>query len=197
LKIGSGGGSPRAFFQQTTNSGGDFTFTAGGTFTQYLSFGMNDAGSYGGTAGTSAARTIYFYDRVGSYYLGALVGADKAFYWGVSNTDYQFRTYAGNAANVSATVRGYTSQSADIFQVLNSANTVLLNVNSSGSVGISTTSPAVKFHITGGAAAGTATIRFDTCGYTTTPSSLGGKTFAGWLPVTIDTSLARFIPIYL
>lgn len=85
LGTGLTSNSPQIKFDYGPSGGGDFTGMMGAV--DMLSFGFNSAGTYGGTGGTSAARTIYFYDRVAGAFRGGL-NASGEFYIGTTNTAY-------------------------------------------------------------------------------------------------------------
>lgn len=70
---------------------------------------------------------------------------------------------------------------------------LLLQPSNAGYVGLNITTPLNYLHI-GGDSTNPA-IRIDNGAPTTTPTSLGGRTFYGWIPISIDGT-TRYIPLY-
>ena len=73
-------------------------------------------------------------------------------------------------------------------------------ISDSGNVGINsipTGANNVRFQVNGGVGSGIAALRFENCGISGAGSlGIGGKTFNGWLPIQIDSSTTRYIPLY-
>lgn len=88
-------------FNYGNAKGGDFTAQRQGV--DQLSFGFNNSGAFGGTAGTDSGRLMYFYDRVSLAYIGAVSSTN--FYIGASTTNYGLNVARPNASIAGVTVK--------------------------------------------------------------------------------------------
>ncbi|MDZ4661788.1 MAG: hypothetical protein SGJ18_09230 [Pseudomonadota bacterium] len=96
----------------------------------------------------------YGYDLVHNYYGGrnsvfhGRVNIGDIGDLGTANAQLQVEPRA--VGTVGQIIKAFAGQTADLFQVQNSAGTNLVNVSAGGNVGIGTTSPTQKFYVSGG-----------------------------------------------
>ena len=72
-------------------------------------------------------------------------------------------------------------------------------ISDSGNVGINsipTGANNVRFQVNGGVGSNVAALRFENCGLVL-GGNLSDKTFSSWLPIQIDSSTTRYIPLYV
>lgn len=131
LTLGYGGVGPQIKFNYGASSGGDFTSQLSGV--DQLSFGFNNTAAFGGTVNTSSGRLLYFYDRVGAAYCGA-IGPNQDFYWGTSNTAFSVRLLAPADGNIPLTVKGTASQTANLQEWQNSGGTTVAAIKPNGAI---------------------------------------------------------------
>lgn len=88
-------------FNYGATKGGDFTAQRQGV--DQLSFGFNNSGSFGGTAGADSGRLMYFYDRVSAVYIGAATATN--FYIGPTSTNYGLNVARPNGSVAGVTIK--------------------------------------------------------------------------------------------
>ncbi|MDQ5957769.1 MAG: hypothetical protein QG665_94, partial [Patescibacteria group bacterium] len=122
-------------FNYSPTGGGDVTGQLEGV--DQMSYGFNNRGYYGGTAGTTGGRTIYFLDRVTGLNRGGF-NASGDFYVGPSTTNYGLNVKGPNSGVTGLTVlsNGYvgigTSTPDTDLSIFASTGTTTLKIHNSG-----------------------------------------------------------------
>ena len=154
------------------------------------------------------ASTVLTVQRVGNVGIGTAAPTGKLEVFGTGDVGVRITTSGNDATTDFAALRffqggaqkGSVIANNSVLRLSAGTNLSGIFISDSGNVGINsipTGANNVRFQVNGGVGSGIAALRFENCGISGAGSlGIGGKTFNGWLPIQIDSSTTRYIPLY-
>ena len=152
------------------------------------------------------ASTVLTVQRVGNVGIGTTTPSGKLEAYGTGDISVRITTSGNDATTDFAALRFFQGGAQKGSVIANnsvlrfSAGTNLsgIFISDSGNVGINsipTGANNVRFQVNGGVGSNVAALRFENCGLVL-GGNLSDKAFSSWLPIQIDSTTTRYIPLY-
>jgi len=195
------------------NPGGPIGLNAGSSAaTRYIGAGGSTTNFYhnvpaGGTFRFNIAESEKVrIDSVGNVGIGTTTPTGKLEVFGTGDVGMRITTSGNDATTDFAALRffqggaqkGLIVSNNSVLRLSAGTNLSGIFISDSGNVGINsipTGTSGVRFQVNGGVGSNIAALRFENCGLVSS-ANIGSKTFSEWLPIQINSTTVRYIPLY-